>query len=314
MASIIGSGPAAAPAATCPGPGCTGPSPKHQPNPPPGPIRDLHLVNAPAVAGEITIAWSNPSPPDLAHGHRPPRAAASVPEDAVQRRPHRRHHDPHPADRPRRAEPRRLLLLGLRPRHGLQFLAAGRSQPRPARPDAAVGADQRPRQRKCRPGRHPLGRGERTPGRLRDSPKRPGALPDQADPRRRDRRRGGDRDDCRRREGCPGTTYCYAVFAVDRSQNVSPAGDSKLYLVQPKRSHVVAAPPPASGTPSLLGRCRDRAHRRRHRGRRHRLWVDRDRRHHRPQRRPPADMRFAMATVPSPASRSSASTASRHVH
>jgi hypothetical protein len=50
-----------------------------------------------------------------------------------------------------------------------------------------------------------------------------------------------------------GTAYCYAVFAVDKARNASPPGDSRLYLVQPQNSHVVAAPSRPAGSSTGTG-------------------------------------------------------------
>jgi hypothetical protein len=253
MASIIGSGPAAAPAATCPGPGCTGPSPKHQRNPPPGPIRDLHLVNAPAVAGEITIAWSNPSPPDLAMDivrRGPPHQCPKTPSSGIRiggttiRTRQTDHDAPSPAgycysvfalDTAFNFSPpvaRSLAPPDLTPPSApTNVRVSGNAGRVIIRWGAASGHPAAYVIRRSAQGHCPT---KPTHGAAIDAVAATGTTVVDA-------------------KAAPGTTYCSAVFAVDRSQNVSTAGDSKLYLVQPKRSHVVAAPPPASGTPASSG-------------------------------------------------------------
>jgi hypothetical protein len=250
MASIIGSGPAAAPAATCPGPGCTGP---HQRNLPPGLIRDLHRVNAPAVAGEITIAWRNPSPPDLAMDivrRGPPHQCPKTPSSGTRiggttiRTRQTDHDAPSPAgycysvfaldtafnfsppvarslappDLTPPAAPTDVRVSGNAGRVVIRWATAS------GHPAAYV-------IRRSAQGHCPT---EPTHGAAIDAVAATATTVVDA-------------------KAAPGTTYCYAVFAVDRAKNVSPAGDSKLYLVQPKRSHVVAAAPPAGGTPASSG-------------------------------------------------------------
>ena len=252
MASIIGSGPAAAPAATCPGPSCTGPSANQQRNLPPGPIRDLHRVSAPVVAGEITIGWSNPSPPDLAMdivrrgpSHQCPKTPSSGTRiGGTTIRTRQTDHDASspagycysvfaldtafnfsppvarslaPPDLTPPSAPTDVRVSGNAGRVVIRWAAAS------GHPAAYV-------IRRSGQGHCPT---KPTHGAAIDAVAATGTTVVDAN-------------------AAPGTAYCYAVFAVDRSKNVSPAGDSKLYLVQPKRSHVVAAPP-ASGTPASSG-------------------------------------------------------------
>jgi hypothetical protein len=253
MASIIGSGAAAAPAATCPGPGCVSPPASHQPNPPPGPIRNLHQVVLPATANEVTLAWQNPSPPDLAMNivrRGPPHDCPKTPTGGVRiggttiRARQTDHDAASPAgycytvfalDTAFNFSPpiaRSLAPPDLTPPSAPTNVTvsgnAGRVIIRwaPALGHPAAYVIRRSAQGHC-----PT---QPTHGAAIDAVPAAGTSVVDA-------------------HAAAGTAYCYAVFAVDKSQNVSRPGDSKLYLVQPKQSHVVAAPTPASGTPASSG-------------------------------------------------------------
>lgn len=256
MASIVGSDPAAAPAASCPGAGCVNPpsqSASHRRNSPPGPIRNLHQIVSPATANAITLAWKNPSPPDLAMNivrRGPAHDCPKTPTGGIRiggtsiRTRQTDDDAPSPAgycytvfalDTAFNFSPpiaRSLAPPDLTPPSAPTNVTvsgnAGRVIIRwaPALGHPAAYVIRRSAQGHCP--------AQPTHGAAIDAVPATGTsvVDDKA---------------------AAGTAYCYAVFAVDKARNVSPPGDSRLYLVQPKQSHVVAAPTPVPSPPASSG-------------------------------------------------------------
>jgi chitodextrinase len=256
MASTVRSRPAAAWAATCPGPGCNaqhgpGAASKQHRNSLPGRIRDLHQVRSPAVARQITIAWQNPSDLAMTVVRRgPAHACPKTPSQgtgiggtAIRTR-QTDHRVPSPA-----GYCYSVFALdsayNFSPPVARSLVPPDLTPPSPPTDIRVSGNAGRVIIRWAPSAGHPSAYVVRRSAQGH-CPTRPiHGAPIDAVPAT-----GTSVVD---NGASAGTTYCYAVFAVDRSQNVSRPGDSELYLVQPTRSHVVAAAAPASASPASSG-------------------------------------------------------------
>jgi chitodextrinase len=255
MASIVGGRSAAALAATCRGPGCHGAQGrqaplKHRHTGLPGPIRDLHQVRSPAVGGQVTIAWQNP--PGLAMNvvrrgpahdcPKTPSQGTGLGGIAIRTR-----------QIDRRVPPAGYCysVFALDGAYNFSPPAARSVAPPDLTPPSSptdvrvTGNAGRVIIRWAPSSGHPSAYVVRRSARGH-CPTQPihGAPIDAV---------AATGTSVVDHEAVAGTTYCYAVFAVDKAQNVSRPGDSRLYLVQPTRSHPVAAAAPAGAPGASSG-------------------------------------------------------------